>query len=91
MHVWNGTNPRQQSLQQFYNFGTGRFGHPEQDRALSLREGALLQTFPPDYEFINPKFPASLTRLGVHIGIPVQLATAIGQSIQDHLQEVIHE
>ena len=78
---------------QFYNFGTGRFGHPEQDRALSLREGALLQTFPPDYEFINPKFPASLTRLGVHIGnaVPVQLATAIGQSIQDHLQEVIHE
>ena len=31
---------------QFYNFGTGRFGHPKQDRALSLREGALLQTFP---------------------------------------------
>lgn len=31
---------------QFYCYGTGRYGHPEQDRALTLREGALLQTFP---------------------------------------------
>ena len=78
---------------QFYHFGTGRFGHPVQDRALSLREGALLQTFPQDYDFIDPSVPASITRLGVHIGnaVPVQLATVIGQSIQDHLQEVIHE
>ncbi len=39
---------------QFYNYGTGRYGHPEQDRALSLREGALLQTFPNGYDFIDP-------------------------------------
>ena len=78
---------------QFYNFGTGRFGHPKQDRALSLREGALLQTFPEDYEFIDPSVPASITRLGVHIGnaVPVQLATVIGQSIQKHLEDVSHE
>ena len=78
---------------QFYNFGTGRFGHPEQDRALSLREGALLQTFPQDYDFIDPSVPASITRLGVHIGnaVPVQLATVIGQSIQKHLEDVNHE
>ena len=78
---------------QFYNFGTGRFGHPEQDRALSLREGALLQTFPPDYNFIDPSVPASITRLGVHIGnaVPVQLATVIGQSIQKHLEDISHE
>ena len=36
---------------QFYNFGTGRFGHPEQDRALTIREAAILQTFPKDYKF----------------------------------------
>ena len=78
---------------QFYNFGTGRFGHPEQDRALSLREGALLQTFPLDYDFIDPSVPASITRLGVHIGnaVPVQLATVIGQSIQRHVEEVNNE
>ena len=78
---------------QFYNFGTGRFGHPDQDRALSLREGALLQTFPQDYDFIDPSVPASITRLGVHIGnaVPVQLATVIGQSVQKHLEDVNHE
>ena len=31
---------------QFTGYGTGRFGHPEQDRALTLREGAIIQTFP---------------------------------------------
>jgi len=31
---------------QFHNYGSGRFGHPEQDRALSLREGAILQGLP---------------------------------------------
>jgi len=36
---------------QFYNYGTGRYGHPEQDRALSLREGAILQSFPGTYIF----------------------------------------
>ena len=29
----------------------GRYGHPEQDRAISLREAARLQTFPDDYLF----------------------------------------
>ena len=78
---------------QFYNFGTGRFGHPEQHRALSLREGALLQTFPENYDFIDPELPASFTRLGVHIGnaVPVQLATVIGLSIQKHLENVNDE
>ncbi len=31
---------------QFYGFGNGRFGHPAQDRAITLREGAILQSFP---------------------------------------------
>ena len=63
------TEPAPTITTQFYNFGTGRFGHPDQDRALSLREGALLQTFPPDYNFIDPSAPAPLTRLGIHIGM----------------------
>ena len=32
----------------------GRFGHPDKDRTISVREAALLQTFPPDYVFDTP-------------------------------------
>ena len=83
---WN--KPAPTITTQFYNFGTGRFGHPEQDRALSLREGALLQTFPQEYDFIDPSLSISFTRLGIHIGnaIPVQLATVIGHSIRKHIE-----
>lgn len=75
---------------QFYNYGTGRFGHPDQDRALSLREGALLQTFPPDYDFIDPELSFSIKRLGTHIGnaVPVNLGVVIGRSILRHLGDV---
>lgn len=36
----------------FYSLSNGRYGHPEQDRAISLREGAVLQSFRPDYKFL---------------------------------------
>ena len=32
----------------------GRFGHPEEDRTISVREAALLQTFPESYVFDTP-------------------------------------
>lgn len=74
---------------QFYTFGTGRFGHPTQDRALSVREGALLQTFPKYYDFLNPKKPLSIKHLGTLIGnaVPVRLARIIGRSILKHLED----
>lgn len=74
---------------QFYGFGNGRFGHPEQDRALSLREGALLQGFPRDYEFIAPGERVEFTRVGRLIGnaVPVRLAAAIANSVRQHLEE----
>jgi len=74
---------------QFYSFGTGRFGHPEQDRALSLREGAMLQTFPRKYKFWDRKTPFSFKKIGVYIGnaVPVQLGVVIGRSIKKHLKE----
>ena len=75
---------------QFYGFGTGRFGHPEQDRALSLREGALLQTFPKYYDFIDPKEEVSLKKTGIHIGnaVPVKLGAIIGKSIINHIRSL---
>lgn len=74
---------------QFYSYGTGRFGHPEQNRALSLREGALLQTFPPNYDFIDPDVAFSFKNIARHIGnaVPVKLGEVIGQSIYNHLRQ----
>lgn len=44
----------------FVNPSKGRFLHPEHDRAITLREGALIQTFPPNY-----KFPLNLGKFRV--------------------------
>ncbi|GMO31018.1 MAG: DNA cytosine methyltransferase [Termitinemataceae bacterium] len=75
---------------QFFGYGNGRFGHPEQNRALSIREGAILQSFPTDYVFIKPNEQISKRELGIHIGnaVPVNLGKAIGESIKKHIMEV---
>jgi DNA (cytosine-5)-methyltransferase 1 len=88
---WDAPSPT--ITTQFHSFGTGRFGHPEQDRALSLREGALLQGFPKSYSFFDPKLPdkkISMERIGIHIGnaVPVTLAKVIGRTIYNHLKNV---
>ncbi|MEW6534787.1 MAG: DNA (cytosine-5-)-methyltransferase [Candidatus Auribacterota bacterium] len=76
---------------QFFCYGTGRFGHPAQDRALSLREGALLQTFPPHYKFFNQeKDMLSFKKLGTLIGnaVPVRLGEVVGISILNHIKRL---
>jgi DNA (cytosine-5)-methyltransferase 1 len=72
---------------QCVGLGNGRFGHPEQDRAISLREAALLQTFPKDYEFSDPKEPIYTNHIAKFIGnaVPVRLGVVIGESIKAHL------
>ena len=74
---------------QFFGYGTGRFGHPEQDRALSLREGALLQTFPSNYEFIEEGADVTFDKLGQWIGnaVPVDLGRLISRAITKHVSE----
>lgn len=71
---------------QCYGFGNGRFGHPEQDRAISLREAAILQSFPADYKFLPSGARPSFTEVGRWIGnaVPVQLGFAIGEHIAKH-------
>ena len=60
------------------SLSNGRFGHPEQDRTISVREAAALQTFPDDYVFY-----ASMNRNAAHIGnaVPVSLARTLGKTI----------
>lgn len=72
---------------QFYGFGNGRFGHPEQDRAITLREGAVLQSFPVDYKFSPRSRRVNFRELGRLIGnaVPPALAYAIGNAIVDHI------
>jgi DNA (cytosine-5)-methyltransferase 1 len=68
-------------------YGNGRFGHPIQDRAISLREAAILQSFPEKYEFIEPKKRLSVSNIERHIGnaVPVALGSVIAKSIKKHL------
>jgi len=59
------------------SYSNGRFGHPEQHRALSLREAASLQTFPRDF-----KFSGSLMSKARQVGnaVPPLMAQALGQA-----------
>ena len=69
--------------------GNGRFGHPEQDRAISLREAALFQTFPVDYQFVAQGEKFIVKTLSTHIGnaVPPRLGEVIAESIERHLEQ----
>lgn len=75
---------------QFFGFGNGRFGHPDQDRAISLREGAMLQSFPREYKFVNPEEPVHFKKVGRMIGnaVPVAIGRAIARAIKEHIKTV---
>jgi DNA (cytosine-5)-methyltransferase 1 len=83
---WNEPSPTMTTL--CTGIGNGRFGHPEQDRAISLREAALLQTFPIDYKFVDEAQNLRFGRISKHIGnaVPPKLAEVIGLSIIQHLR-----
>jgi DNA (cytosine-5)-methyltransferase 1 len=68
--------------------GNGRFGHPEQDRAISVREAALLQTFPLNYKFFENEKEVSITKASRYIGnaVPPRLGKVIADSIIEHIR-----
>lgn len=68
----------------FDSFTRGKFGHPEQHRSISLREGALLQTFPEDYEFIGNKVEVARQ---IGNAVPVKLAEILGKAIMKALEK----
>ena len=86
--AWDAPSPT--ITTQCNGFGNGRFGHPEQNRAISLREAARLQTFPDSYKFVHPDEPHSITTISRFIGnaVPVELARIVARSIKPHLQNV---
>lgn len=62
----------------------GRFGHPEQNRAISLREAARLQTFPDSF-----KFAGNFGEIAKQIGnaVPPLLARKAAETIRDAIKE----
>ncbi|MDE0036380.1 MAG: DNA cytosine methyltransferase, partial [Gammaproteobacteria bacterium] len=67
------------------SYSNGRFGHPEQDRAISVREAACLQTFPDEFAF-----EGALNSMARQIGnaVPVRLAEVVGKQFVSHLKDV---
>lgn len=84
---WDKPSPTMTTL--CHGFGNGRFGHPEQHRAISLREASLLQTFPKSYQFYEKAEHIKMRDIGRMIGnaVPVRLGEVIGISILKHLTD----
>lgn len=63
------------------SLSNGRFGHPVQNRAISIREAACLQTFPLEFRFFG-----NLNSMARQVGnaVPVEMAKVFGSMIIDH-------
>src|SRR3989338_4765625 len=85
---WNDVAPTMTTY--CTGISNGSFGHPEQDRAISLREAALIQSFPEDYKFLEPNVEYSAPTLARQIGnaVPVGLGVAVARSIKNHIQDI---
>lgn len=68
------------------SYSNGRFGHPVEDRALSIREAACLQTFPRDYVF-RGQLKSRARQVGN--AVPPLMAQNIGKHIIKHQKEII--
>ena len=69
------------------SYSNGRFGHPEQNRAISVREAACLQTFPESFRFTGP---ATSQARQIGNAVPVILAKRFGQHIVEHVNSHLH-
>ncbi len=86
--VWDEPAPTMTTL--CTGIGNGRFGHPTQDRAISAREAALIQTFPATYKFFPNEQEVSLSKASRYIGnaVPPKLGEVIAQSIKLHVERL---
>ena len=72
----------------FDSFTRGKFGHPVQDRSISLREGALLQSFPIDFKFMGNKVDIARQ---IGNAVPPAMAECIGKSIIECYKKAVKE
>lgn len=87
--VWESPAPTMTT--QCTGLGNGRFGHPSQDRAISVREAALIQTFPKTYKFFSDEERVSITKASRYIGnaVPPRLGEIIAESIINHIIKIL--
>ena len=70
-------------------FSKGRFGHPKADRAISVREAALLQTFPLDYRLDTPYMDHVCNMIGN--ALPCDFAEALARRcVKQIRQQAVH-
>lgn len=89
--VWEKPSPTMTT--QCTGYGNGRFGHPEQDRAITPREAALFQTFPREYKFFENEAAVSISTVSRYIGnaVPPKLGEVIAESIINHIKDIHNE
>ncbi|GAE21263.1 modification methylase [Porphyromonas gulae] len=82
---WNAPSPTMTT--HCTGLGNGRFGHPEQNRAITLREASLLQTFPMEYKFYEniDNYNPSIISRQIGNAVPPKLGQIIAESIKNHL------
>ena len=71
---WNKPSPT--ITTKFFSVSNGRFAHPDEDRAISLREGATIQTFPKNYIFKTKSLSATAKLIGN--AVPCEFARRLG-------------
>ena len=75
---WN--RPAPTITTKFFSISNGRFGHPEENRAISIREGATIQTFPKNYVFKTTSIAAAAKLIGN--AVPPEYARQLGEAIK---------
>jgi DNA (cytosine-5)-methyltransferase 1 len=80
---WNKPSPA--ITTRFVSLSNGRYGHPEQDRAISIREGATLQSFPLDYVFYSESQGSIAKMIGN--AVPPKLAMEISRAFNSQIRE----
>ena len=65
----------------FLSFTNGRFGHPEQNRCISVREGAELQSFPYQYNFVTKNIQTAARLIGN--AVPPEYGRRLGLLLQE--------
>ena len=88
--IWEAPSPTMTT--ECTGYGNGRFGHPEQNRAITPREASIFQTFPRHYKFFEDESIISIAKASRYIGnaVPPKLGEVVADSIIKHLRETLY-